>query len=129
MPQLNFLHICNDAFMTDGTKALNVIGIFDVIHARQLPVFIPKFSTVAHVNAMEGPHKLRLVIMMDGEVLAETKSEFFGTNHQWINHFAGMGFKKPGEYLFEIYVDDELIGTKRLTVKSDQPPAAQPPAA
>jgi hypothetical protein len=116
MPQLNFLHICNDAFTTEGTRSLNVIGIFDMVHAKQLPVLIPKFSTVAHVHAREGPHKLKMIIKNDGEVLAEAKSEFSGTNHQWINHFAGMTFKKAGEYLFELYVDDELIGTKRLNV-------------
>ncbi|MBD3250878.1 hypothetical protein GF380_00140 [Candidatus Uhrbacteria bacterium] len=119
MPQLNFLHICNDAFMSDGTKALNVIGIFDQVHAKQFPVLIPKFSTVAHVHAMEGAHKLRMIIRKDEQQLAEVKSEFFGTNHQWISHYAGMAFKEPGEYVFELFVDEELTGTKRLQVKQE----------
>ena len=116
MATLNFLHVCNDAFMTEGTKSLNIIGIFDRIHALKLPVIIPKFSVVAHVNAMEGPHNVHLVIKKEDKILAEAKSEFFGTNHQWIGHFAGMPFAEVGEYLLEISVDDEVIGTKRLAV-------------
>lgn len=119
MPQLNFLHICHDAFMTEGTRALNVIGIFDQLHAKQFPVMIPKFSTVAHVHAMEGSHTLKLIIKTDDKKLAEVTSEFFGTNHQWISHFAGVQFPQAGEYLFELYVDDELVGTKRLLVKQE----------
>lgn len=120
MATLHFLHICNDAFMTEGTKSLNIIGIFDRIHTTKLPVAIPKFSVVAHINAMEGSHHIRLAIKKGEKVIAEAKSEFFGTNHQWIGHFAGMPFPEMGEYLFELSVDDEVIGTKRLTVVESQ---------
>lgn len=117
MAQLDFLHICNDAFITEGSKALNVIGIFDQVHAQKFPALIPSFATVAHITAMEGTHKLALIIKHEGQSVAEVASEFSGSNHQWISHYAGMSFAVPGEYLFEIRVDDELIGTKRLNIK------------
>ncbi|MCW1892613.1 MAG: hypothetical protein KIH65_005275 [Candidatus Uhrbacteria bacterium] len=117
MAQLNFFHICGDAFLTEGSRALNVIGIFDQVHAQKFPALIPSFATVAHVTAMEGVHKLKLIIKHEGNSVAEIASEFTGSNHQWISHYAGMSFPVAGEYLFEIRVDDELIGTKRLEIK------------
>lgn len=117
MAQLNFLHICSDAFLTEGSRALNVIGIFDQIRTQKFPALIPSFATVAHITGMEGAHKLKLVIKHESQSVAEVASEFSGSNHQWISHYAGMSFAKEGEYLFEIHVDDELIGTKRLNIK------------
>lgn len=102
--------------MTEGTRALNVIGIFDRLQSNQFPVLFPKFSTVCHIDALEGAHQIELKVRIDQQVLAEVKSQFNGTNHQWIAHFAGFTFPTPGTYLFELFIDGELATTKRLSV-------------
>lgn len=116
MSTITFFHICNDAFITEGTHSLNVIGIFDRIQAGQFPVLLPKFSTVCHIDALEGPHQVALKVRFGEQILAEVKSQFNGTNHQWISHFAGFTFPNPGEYLFEILIDGDIASTKRLNV-------------
>lgn len=118
MAHMNFLHICNDAFLTAGSNSLNVIGIFDRVNAQQLPVTIPKFTVATGIDAMDGPHELSLTIKKEGDALASMKAGYVGPNHQHVHHFVNLTFKEAGEYLFELFVDGEILGTKRLMVRT-----------
>lgn len=116
MARLDFLHICNDAFLTAGTNSLNVIGIFDRITAQKLPVGIPKLSLAMGITALDGPHDILIVLKKDLKELGRVQGSYQGPNHQHIHHFIGLGFPEAGEYIFEVSVDGELLGTKRPLV-------------
>ena len=96
---------------------MNIIGIFDRLNTKSVPVMIPKFCLAMGVTAMEGPHDITVTLKKDGEVLGKGEGKFNGPNHHHIHQFIGMGFNEAGEYMFEISVDGELIGTKRLNIQ------------
>lgn len=116
MAHLNFFHICNDAFLTEGSHMLNVIGIFDRLNVKAVPTVIPKMALAMGITALEGPHDLTISLKKNNVVLGKGEGKYTGSNHHHIHHFLGMGFKEAGEYLFEISVDNEIIGTKRFDI-------------
>lgn len=118
MARLEFLHVCNDAFLTEGSHSLNVIGIFDRISAQKLPVVIPKLALAMGITALDGPHEIRIMMKKDAKELGTVQGKYTGPSHQHIHHFVGLGLQEPGEYVFEVSVDGELLGTKRLTVQT-----------
>jgi len=51
--KLNFIHLCDSAFISAENGNLNLIGIFDTIISANFPAVHPKFSLVVNVGLMK----------------------------------------------------------------------------
>lgn len=111
--QLNFAHLCDMAFLSREGK-LNVIGIFESIHAKQFPVKVPKMSLVINVKLDTGKHhfKIRMlkensqdeIVKIEGDIDAKNTG-----NVGFINEIINTNFPEEGNYNVEIWIDDEPI--------------------
>jgi hypothetical protein len=120
MPRLNFIHVCESAFRTDGNKNLNVIGIFDTISSFGFPAIHPKFTVVANLEAdNNGPHKTSLVILRSDtrEKLSEMETSFVGIRQQIIHTFINFQFPAEGSYLIEISLDNIFLGSATIILR------------
>ncbi len=116
-PKLNFLIICENAFLSDESKNLNLINVFDTIIADNFPIKYPgKFSIVAKLETTDVDHKIKLTIQNSQEKITETLAEFKGGKHQWINNFFNLTFKTDGIYTIALSLDGRAIGSTTLTL-------------
>lgn len=116
MNKLEFIIVCESAFLSQGNLNLNLINIFDSIGTVKFPAVHPKFYVVTSVKTDQGSHELRLVIKKNNIILAEPKASFTGEKHRWINMFVNVVFPEPGVYPVELYLDGGLLGNTNLNV-------------
>jgi hypothetical protein len=118
MSKLNFIHICENAFITEGTKSLNLIGIFDGINSPGFPAIHPKFSIVANVDTeVNENHKTTLKIRKDSKVIFSLDINFVGIKQQIVQNFINFPFPEEGVYVAEVVVDSITIGSTNITLK------------
>jgi hypothetical protein len=115
--KLNFIHLCDSAFMSAENGNLNVIGIFDTIVSANFPAVHPKFALVVNVGADEGLHTISVIFKKDSTEILKLERTFSGKAHQWINNFVGFKFQDAGEYEIQVLLDKELIGVQKLFLK------------
>lgn len=109
----NFLIVCDTAFTTEGSGALNIIGIFDGINAPNFPAVHARLTVVANMNGDSGEYDAKIIIResKSGSVIAELPGAekikiVDGKKAQFVGSFFGLLFKEPGEYLVELYIDN-----------------------
>lgn len=117
MTKLNFLHVCENAFLTEGNKNLNLIGIFDTIFSKGFPTTHPRFSVVVNLSAETSSHKTILVIKKSDQKLFELNTTFEGNRHQIIQSFVNFPFPEEGVYLIEINLDGSFLGSTTVNLK------------
>lgn len=115
---------------------LNIMGIFDVIHAQNFPVTHPQMQLVmrfeADISESGKTKKLEIQLMDDdGKRLFVLGGEFtlgqgqpgqvIGSNQ--ILTINMMKFEQPGNYEFKILINDELKAEVPLKVMKYSPPA------
>lgn len=111
MPKLNFIHICENAFVTEGTKSLNLIGMFDGINSPGFPAVHPKFSIVANVDAdTVGKHTTTLLIKKDNKEISKFIMPFDGIRHQIIQNLINYPFPEEGTYRIDLFIDGVEVG-------------------
>ncbi len=123
--RLEFIHVCDMAFATEGSKNVNIIGIFEHINASNFPAAHPRFAVVVGVSGEAGPYHKKFKIYKEGETepLIETDETGFEIGetgkHYLVNDFIGMVFPGPGKYEVEIIIDsgDVLIPRASFEVK------------
>jgi len=113
MIQQDFIIVCESAMITEGSKNLNLFGIFEYMSAPGVPVIHPKFCVVTKFEGGEGEHSHDIIIRYEAtkEEIAKLKGKIvFSPNKkaQYIGTFIGFPFKNFGKYIIEIYVDDIL---------------------
>jgi len=125
MIKLNFAHLCDLAFLSQGGKA-NIIGIFKVIYANNLPVTHPKFSVIGSIITTDeiGQHtiKIEIVRKKDGQKVGpEMKLIIDVTKEQQEANFivdvVNIKFEKDGEHLTKIFFDDSEIYSLPFIIK------------
>ena len=113
MVKLNFVILCENAFIAQGTNSLNIIGIFDKIEARKFPAVHPKFIIVTNVSGDPGEYDQLIVIKnkTTGEKVAELPGKLKihepKQKAQFIGGFLNIKFSNTGEYSIEIYIDNK----------------------
>jgi cold shock CspA family protein len=118
MAKLNFILLCENAFVTEGTKNLNLIGIFDTIQAEGFPALRDNLVVVYSIEAdKEGEHEIELRMKYKDNQLFSMKHQFNKKSIQNIANILSFIFQEPGEYKVEVFIDNEPIGEKILTVK------------
>lgn len=120
-PKLNFAHLCDYAFFSDMGK-LNIMGIFKSINAQKFPAVHPQMFVVTNISIEKGKSyegKIKLKKKSDGKQIGEPiiinfSLPFSGGDLKaeisFIGQVNGVSFDEAGEYFFEIYVGETLIG-------------------
>lgn len=132
-PRLNFVHLCDTAFLSQDGK-LNVIGILKKIILPKFPTTYPKMMAVVNVQ-MKEPVKLKIQILKKEarEVVTKVEADIGNKNvekeHEvgFLADFQNVKFENPGHYLLETWINDEMVDIHPFVVlqaKVNQPPHA-----
>ena len=111
--KLNFVILCDNAFVAQGTNTLNIIGIFDKIGATKFPAIHSRFVVVTNVSGDPGDYKQMIVIKDKetngkiAELPGDLKIKESGQKAQFIGNFLNIRFLVPGEYIVEVYINDK----------------------
>ncbi len=111
MIKLNFVIICDNAYINEKTGSLNVEGIFTRILADKLPAIHPKFMIVTNVSGDVKDYNQLIVIKnkKTGDKLVELKGELKikkpKQKAQFLGTFYNIEFKEEGEYEVEVHID------------------------
>ena len=122
MIKLLFAHVCDTAFISDVSKNLNVIGIFENISARNFPATHPKFSVVSAIQGDAGDYNQTLTIAnkQTGQEVSRVSgpSNITSPNGKalFIGTFIMVTFPSAGQYLVNILINDNKIGDMEFNV-------------
>lgn len=125
------LAVLADAATVDRSGKLNILGVMDRIQAREFPIRHGRLALVLRFSADPGEvrtHRItiRLRDPEDSEVLkVNGKVELSGTRDRETDHLKvpqvlnldGIQFPGPGEYRFEVSVDQALKATLPLRLQ------------
>jgi len=125
--KLNYLHVCDLAFLSDKKKA-NIIGIFKAIYSSSFPFVYPKFVLVASFlcdpKTAKGDHRLRIKLIRKSDQ-KELKDKPLDLDFQiqdgqseinFIIDIINTTFEKPEAYTLVTYIDDREVGRNELEV-------------
>ena len=110
--KLNFVILCDNAFIAQGSNSLNIIGIFDRISAQNFPAVHYRLVVVTNISGDPGEYDQKIIIknIANGSTLAElpgkVKIEKNGQKAQFIGNFFNLVFQAPGEYIVEVYLNN-----------------------
>ncbi len=132
-PRLNFVHLCDTAFLSQDGK-LNIIGILKKIILPKFPTTYPKMMAVVNVQ-MKQPVKLKIQILKKEarEVVTKVEADIGNKNvekeHEvgFLADFQNVKFENPGPYLLETWLNDEMVDVQHFVVlqaQTKQPPKA-----
>jgi hypothetical protein len=128
--KLNFLHVCDYASLSEGGK-LNVLGIFENVFSDRENVVYPRLFIVSNVSFYKpGSYKqvikivdkrknidiikpLEFPITINFDSKKENESKF-GV----LGQVDGIRFDGYGDYLVEVFVDDEKKGETKINFSS-----------
>lgn len=129
------LALLADATNTTRDGKLNVLGVFDAIHARKFPSAHPTMVLVLRLEAStddwDRKHELDVrfidedgaqLLKIDARVVVPAAGES-GRPRRFTHpiQINGLGFKTPGNFAFEIRVNGELAVTLPLSVLESKP--------
>ena len=115
-------------FINVADGKLNIIGEFDTIWSENFPVQHPLMCIGAKISLGSddfGRNQIIKLLLMDeeGNELFKAEKEFnispnSNTHHNYISVFylVGTEFKHSAQHQFNLYVDEELLGTIPLIV-------------
>lgn len=126
------LALLADAATIDSGGKLNILGVFDRIHAAEFPARHGRVSLVVRFAAgldEAGEHDVEIVLRDPGgeEVVRLDGSIHFGPGPRHtggeirvphVLNLDGLVFKEPGRYFFDLRVDGEHHRSVPLTVSA-----------
>ncbi len=114
IPDLQASMLCDDVRQEANGKFI-IIGVFDVVHARQYPLNFPRIcvltrwcggeGTFQQVTRLLHPDQQKVVIKGQPIAVRLANSEATVTN---IEAFLNVPLEKPGIYWVEILLDNDL---------------------
>ncbi len=116
--KLNFAFLCDNAFFSEGNK-LNIIGIFKNINTVRCPFRHPQIFIVSNIiTTKKGSYKEEIKLKRkrdDSEIIRSFKFDFLAQNNsskEWgfIGRWGNIKFEEFGEYVVQIFLNEELIG-------------------
>jgi hypothetical protein len=120
--------ICEAATAKGGT--LNILGAFDTIHAKHLPITIPQCSVVLRIRwgrIESGPHSIALhFVDEDGRKIIPPLNQSINVKvsppddsaiSQLILNAQRLQFKRPGKFVIDLAVDKVEAGSVPFYVK------------
>ncbi len=117
---LQFIVVCDQAFLAAGSNNLNIIGIFSQINAAKFPFAYPHFALVVNFDAAKaGRHVLHTsVVDPAGNEIAHTDLPVTvaAGNMQVIANFENLQFAAPGEYILQVMIDGQPLGRRAIRI-------------
>ena len=125
MPSRVWSHLCDYATI-DASGKPTIVGDFDRINARSLPIQFPLFFVISKWNGYSGEyftHRVR-VVSPSGQEISSTEEvnvtiRAIGNsdgNHVNIDSFMMMQLQEFGEYAIEILLNGNPVHILRLNV-------------
>lgn len=110
---LNYLHICDQIIVAQGTNNVSLINIFNEIRSKNFPAIHPRFSIISNTFGPKGNFKQEIeIIGPDGNSVAVTQGEIefsgIGPNN-FITNFINFLFEKPGEYSIRVKINGSVV--------------------
>ena len=123
-PVVNAMLICDKVIAEVGTNKKSLIGVFEDIRSKAFPCKHNFLSVYIKLTDAQGNYKfsLKLVDLNDNSTIAiaETSNEITISSplafHELIFNFAGLCFKHPGTYEFQLSSNDAVIGHKTFSI-------------
>ena len=116
--KINFIIVCNQAFISARTNNLNLIGIFSQITSQYFPTHHPRFSLVINFDTdSAGNHILKTKILgPNGDKVgqAELPLNILSSPVQVISTFENMVFQSPGRYEIRLSVNGKRLGSQTI---------------
>ncbi len=120
--------LCDAA--TDQQGKLNVLGAFDNISPKTVPMKYPACAVVVRIRfekVEEGDHPTRINIIdedghpmgpiLDGNISVKTSPGLDSLAINLILNMQGLEFKKYGKYRIDLAVDGQIKGSLPLTIR------------
>ena len=116
VPKIDFAVVCDDAFFSEESKKLNIIGLYQKVIAGQVPALHPKLTAVAAFEPIEKDQKFNLkarilkkgetnaIVELAGDIQLRENNKF-----QAILSFSLIKFESYGEYYCEVFLDDKSM--------------------
>jgi len=131
-PILNAMLICDQTIREELTGKISVIGIFGAIQSSRFPVYHHSLSIYANLGDAQGSYRLRLELLradtMQAIGRAETTVEVRDRMlpAEFVFDLRQLVFDRPGRYQFELYANDESVGSRSFQVLLDAIPWRAP---
>ena len=112
--KLNFVIICDNAIIAEGTKSLYILGIFDSVFTKNFPAIHGKLVVVVNAEGDVGdyPIKIKIKNKNSGNLIAEVPGSLKiageGRRAQFMGSIINMAIREEGEHLVEVYINNEL---------------------
>lgn len=122
MIKLLFAHICENVFISEGSKSLNIIGIFENIGAQNFPAVHPKFAVVTAIQGDIGNYQQALIItsQQTGQEISRLvgQSNIISQNGKaiFMGNFIMLTFPLRGKYLINVLINNNKIGDMEFNV-------------
>ncbi len=120
-PIILAIQVCDSVILDQRTGRASVLNIFETINAPEYPA---THHTMTFFSELTNGHgkvdiNVKLVdVQEDDKTIAEVKSEVVFVNVTQICRciltFGGVTFPKKGEYRFQLFLNRELAGERRL---------------
>jgi len=123
MTKLNFIIVCDRAYITEPYGKLNIEGVFDTINSPSYPAIHPSMSVVVGVEVGEGRIAEKIILKKDGaQILNIPQTEINKLKpgkHRFIHNLLNVELTSEGKYTIEVYVNEALIGNAEIYAIKD----------
>lgn len=118
LPSLNFIILCDKVNLNQGGK-IDILGVFDGINAPSFPARHKELSVLVEASLDRGEYLEVLKIDFNGQekemARSSVKKEEKG-KHLFVHQIADMIFPDKGDYFAKIYINDNLVGTRKFSL-------------
>lgn len=122
LPTLISLLLCDQVIDDRMTNKKSAIGLFNTIMVNSTPARLPHLAVMATLTEIGSrmPLELRLVSDSDNETLIATHGAVEAPNPlamvDLVFAMQGVQIPRPGQFAFELYATDQILGRRRFQV-------------
>src|SRR3989338_876014 len=122
MLKVNFLHICENAIVEQGSGNLSIIGIFENINAQSFPAMHPTMSVVVGFeNNNPGIYDTELIFLDEKEEILKIQAKItIGSNLKgnWIYKIVGYQIPREITQKIKLNYEGKTICSGYLTINN-----------
>jgi len=114
--------LCDTIIVDERSKKKTLVGIFDVIYAKEFPAKHRPLSVYVRLTDAEGEYQFRIdyvqvktdKLLGRGNIPPISITDRLKT-HELIMEFPPIDIPEPGEYEFRLWANDRYIGRAKFT--------------
>ncbi|MDZ4726244.1 MAG: hypothetical protein SH817_08800 [Leptospira sp.] len=117
-----------DRIITEDNHKKGIIGTFNRFMAQEFPVIFPPWGVYIGLTNLTGKHSFELILknMDNDQIVMPVNGEFESSNYgEMIElplNFSGVLFPSPGKHILSLLIDNDLVGSRILSVEKVNPP-------